>query len=109
MDQKTMCLESFTKETFGALVHGLSSDGYVIDGREVLGIPFSSTQIEHMDQEILDQLCVRFDVNPGIEIASAGKFFSSQGAFYIIYDTSVHDYKSAQNILAKYVGGLPAY
>ena len=109
MGQKEMCLESFNKETFNALVDGLINEGYVIDSRKVRDIPFSSTQIEHMDQEIFNQLCTRFKVKPEIQVGAAGNFFNSQGAFYILYDTSIHDYQSAQKELAKYVDALPEY
>ena len=109
MNQREMCLESFTSETFGVLVSGLTNEGYVIDGREIQGIPFSSTQIEHMDQEIFDELCEQFEVNPAIKVETAGYLFCSQGAFYILYDTSVHDYQSAQKVLAQYIGTLPEY
>lgn len=109
MKQKEMCLESFNSETFGVLVSGLTNEGYVIDGRKVQGVPFSSTQIEHMDQDIFAELCERFELNPEIEVETAGNFFSSQGAFYILYDTSVHDYQSAQKVLTNYVDTLPEY
>lgn len=107
MDQRKMCLESFTRESFHALLNGLRNEGYVIDGREVLGIRFSSTQIERLDQEVFDQLCDLFGVDSELRVLSTGKFFDSQGAFYIMYDTNCHDYESAQRILAKYVDDLP--
>lgn len=107
MKQKEMCLTSFDEESFSSLVSGLMNESYVIDGREVRGITFSSTQIEHMDQEIFNKLCVRFHVESGVEVRTTGNFFSSQGAFYIIYDTSTYDYQSAQKVLAKFVDTLP--
>lgn len=107
MDQRKMCLESFTRASFHALLKGLRDKGYVIDGQKVLEIPFSSMQIERLDQEMFDQLCDLFGVDCELRVRSTGKFFDSQGAFYIVYDTSCHDYESAQRILAKYVDGLP--
>lgn len=107
--QKEMCLESFNSETFEVLVSGLKDEGYVIDGREVQDIQFTSTQIEHMDQGIFNELCRRFDISPVIEVKTVGNFFSSQGAFYILYDTSVYDYQSAMNVLTKYVDALSEY
>ena len=107
MNQKQMCLESFTQASFDALLAGLTNEGYVIDGREVLGVPFSSTQIEHLNQQVFDTLCDLFEVNPQLEIRSAGKYFYSQGAFYIVYDKNSYEYESAQQILTKYVNSLP--
>ncbi|WP_156000878.1 hypothetical protein [Thioalkalivibrio sp. ALJT] len=109
MRQQKMCLESFDGESFGALVSGLENEGYVIDGREVRGITFSSTQIEHINQDIFNQLCARFQVNAEVEVGVAGKFFSSQGAFYILYDTSIHDHAGAQKVLEKYVDTLAEF
>ena len=106
MRQKEL-LESFDDELFYTLVSGLENEGYVVDGREVSGMAFSSTQIEHMNQEIFNELCARFKVNSDIEVRVTGNFFSSQGAFYILYDTNAHDYASAQKVLAKHVDALP--
>mgnify|MGYP001314938721 CR=1 FL=1 len=56
-NQRQACLESFTKETFNALVFGLLDEGYIIDGRKTQEISFSSTQIEHLDQDVFNELC----------------------------------------------------
>lgn len=106
MDKRKICLGSFSKETFDVLVHGLTREGYVIDGRKVLGLSFSSTQIEHLDQEVFDQLCNLFGRESDLKLESGGNYAPSQGATYIIYDASVHNHCSASQILENYVNKL---
>lgn len=107
MNQRKMCFGSFNKRNFQALLYGLSMDGYVIDGRKTLGITFSTTQIEHINQEIFDQLCAEFGFNIHFYISKAGNFFPVQGAFYIVFDKEILDYKCAQDVLTTYVNSLP--
>ena len=82
-------------------------EGYVIDGKESRGISFSSTQIEHINQEIFDQLCSAFGFDVDFCISTAGDFFTGQGALYIVYDGEVHDYKTAKVILQNYANSHP--
>jgi len=108
MDQLKMCFDSYNRHNFQSLLYGLSMDGYVIDGRESYGITYSSTQIEHLNQEIFNQLCSLFGFDVDFRILKTGNYFSDQGALYIVYDQEVYDYKDAQAILLNYANSLLA-
>jgi hypothetical protein len=103
MHQDQMCFDSFNESNFKALIAGLINNGYVIDGEDVEGVTFSSTQIEHLDQEMLGQLCDKFNISEDIKVSTSGGYSNTQGALYIIYNTSIVDYVLAESILQKHL------
>lgn len=97
---------SFSKNDFEVLVRTLETQGYVIDGKEEEGLPFSSNQIEHMSQDMFDRLCAKHNISSDIEVSTTGHFYAEHGAYYIVYNEELYDYNQARNIMDKYISTL---
>jgi len=94
---------SFTKLSFNILIRCLEEQGFVIDSKEEYGISFSTVQIEHMNEDMFNNLCNKFNITTEIKFSKTGYFYSECGAYSIIFDENIYDYKSARQELDKYV------
>lgn len=97
---------SFSKNDFEVLMRTLESDGYIIDGKEEEGLTFSSVQIEHMLQDMYNQLCVKYNISSNIEVSTTGHYYPEHGAYYILFNEEFYDYNQARDILDKYINTL---
>jgi len=106
MNLKEEYFNSFSKNDFKVLVRALETQGYVIDGKEEEGLPFSSVQIEHMSQDMFDRLCTKHNISSNIEVSTTGHFYPEHGAYYVVFNEEFYDYNQARNIMDKYISTL---
>lgn len=97
---------SFSHKDFELLIEILETQGYVIDGKEEQGISYSSTQIEHMTQDMFNRLCQKFDISNELNVSVVGNFYQSEGAVYVLFDSKKYEYKEIKIILDSYVNSL---
>jgi hypothetical protein len=97
---------SFSHKDFELLIEILETQGYVIDGKEEQGISYSSTQIEHMTQDMFNRLCQKFDISNELNVSAVGNFYQSEGAVYVLFDSKKYEYKEIKIILDSYVNSL---
>lgn len=106
MNLKEEYFNSFSKNAFEVLVRALETQGYVIDGKEEEGLPFSSVQIEHMSQDMFNRLCSKHNISSNIEVSTTGYFYPEHGAFYIVFNNKFYNYDEARNIMDNYIKTL---
>jgi len=94
---------SFAKSDFEILVKCLEEQGYVIDSKEEHGISFSTVQIEHMNIDMFNSLCKKFNITTEIEFSKTGHYYSEHGAYSIIFNVDQYDYETARKELDNYV------
>lgn len=106
MNLEEKYFNSFSKNDFEVLVITLESQGYVIDGKEEKGLPFSSVQIEHMTQDMYNRLCTKYNISSDIKVSTIGHFYPEDGAYYIVFNKEFYDYNQARNIMDTYISTL---
>lgn len=104
---KNDSFESFSEESFRALLYGLSTNGYVLDFVEVAGTMFAAKQIEYLDQEMFKELCNKFANNSvTFMISSTGAFFEGHGNMYIAYNKNLFTHEDAWTLLNESITNL---
>lgn len=94
------------KEVFVNFINIIEAQGYVVDGKKENGLSFSSTQVEHMTQELYDSLCDLHEIENNINIHKTGHFYPEHGAYYIAFDGDRYEFKSARKVMDRYISTL---
>jgi hypothetical protein len=90
--------DSFCEESFKTIVNCLNNQGYVCDEQEENGFSFGSVQIEHLNQEMFDKLCKKFNIDANMDILTIGDFDCDVGAIYLTFNKNVLEYEDAKKI-----------